>query len=72
MRARDELYEVDAKGWVRNTSRGGTVTGIRLPRLANRKDVSAIEILDECDVVYQPLQGSGAMPRRFLLKGVVT
>lgn len=62
-----DLFEVDGKGWVINATQGNSVTGIKLPRFAGRKDVTAAEILDECDIVYKPLQGEGAEPRRNLL-----
>lgn len=44
-------------------------TGVLLPRMAGREDIPVEELLDECDVVYKPLQGRNAKPRRELLNG---
>lgn len=42
-------------------------TGVLLPRMAGRESISPVELMDEIDIVYKPLQGRDAQPRRNLL-----
>ena len=59
-------YRCDKDGWVRSLREGRwQPTGVCLPRLAGKGIITAVEVLDECDVVYGPL--SSGIPRRDLL-----
>lgn len=63
-------YQADADGWIFSAKVGDEEfrhTGVFLPRMASREDIPVEELLDEIDIVYKPLQGVGAKPRRELL-----
>lgn len=65
-------YSADSSGRIFSRKVGETqsnATGVVLPRLANQEDIHPYDLMDEIDVVYKPLQGEGAVPRRQLIGG---
>lgn len=63
-------YESDNRGQIFSAQVGDDTwlnTGIVLPKFSSRVDISPEELMDEIDIVYKPLQGRDAQPRRSLL-----